>query len=79
MSFGSKGAPATFQRAGSCNIGNAGLCSSLLGGFSRCWIDHPEHLSAVLQWLREAGLTVKARKCQLGMKECVYLGYTYIS
>ena len=39
--------------------------------FSQCWTDHLEHLSAVLQRLSEAGLTVKARKCQLGMEECV--------
>lgn len=43
--------------------------------FSECWADHLAHLSAVLQWLKEAGLTVKAKKCQLEMKECVYLGH----
>ena len=43
--------------------------------FSQCWTDHLEHLSKVLQRLREAGLTVKAGKCQLGMEECIYLGH----
>ena len=42
---------------------------------STCWTDHLKQLSTVLQWLGEAGLTVKPMKCQLGMEECIYLGH----
>ena len=42
--------------------------------YSKSWEDHKKHISEVLQHLREAGLTVKAKKCQLDMTECVYLG-----
>ena len=34
-----------------------------------------EHIRKVLQRLREAGLTVKPKECQFGMKYCTYLGY----
>jgi hypothetical protein len=33
------------------------------------------HLGEVFGSLKRAGLTVKARKCQLGMSECCYLGH----
>ncbi len=34
-----------------------------------------EHISQVFVSLEKAGLTVKASKCQIGMRECVYLGH----
>ena len=34
-----------------------------------------EHIRKVLQRLREAGLTVKPKECQFGMKYCTYLGH----
>lgn len=43
--------------------------------FSSSWVDHVEHLRAVLCRLREANLTVKAPKCQLGRAEVAYLGH----
>ena len=70
--FGLQRAPATFQRLTDCIIqGMQYYAAAYLDDwiiFSQCWIDHLKHLSAVLQQLREAGLTVKARKCQLGME-----------
>uniref|UniRef100_K7EYV5 ribonuclease H n=1 Tax=Pelodiscus sinensis TaxID=13735 RepID=K7EYV5_PELSI len=79
LPFGLKGAPATFQR----------LVDQLLRGmencalayiddicvFSQSWEDHVAHVSQVLDRLREAGLTVKAGKCKVGMAEVSYLGH----
>ncbi|CAM4680080.1 unnamed protein product, partial [Lepidochelys olivacea] len=66
LPFGLRNAPATFQR----------LVDGLLAGlgeyavtylddvaiFSDSWADHLEHLQKVLERIREAGLTVKAKK-----------------
>lgn len=43
--------------------------------FSCSWQDHVTHLKAILEALRRAGLTVKLKKCQLGMAQCSYLGH----
>jgi hypothetical protein len=43
--------------------------------FSADWQSHMLHLGEVFGSLKRAGLTVKARKCQLGMSECCYLGH----
>ena len=43
--------------------------------FSETWTEHLTHLEQVFVGLEEAGLTVKASKCQIGMRECVYLGH----
>ena len=37
--------------------------------------EYLNHLHVVFKRLEEAGLTAKPKKCQLGMKECVYLGH----
>ena len=42
--------------------------------FSPTWKEHLEHLRKVMDRLRDAGLTVKLKKCQFGMDHCVYLG-----
>jgi len=79
MPFGLCGAPATFQW----------LMDKLLHGLKSCaaaylddiviysgsWDDHREHLTAVLQRLKKAGLTLKSHKCYFAMTECVYLGH----
>ncbi len=44
--------------------------------FSSTWEEHLQHLDDALSRLQEAGLTVKAKKCQLAMKECLFLGHT---
>ena len=79
MPFGLQGAPATFQRLMDKVIrGMEQFTSAYLDDliiYSKSWEDHKKHISKVLQRLREAGLTVKAKKCQLGMTECVYLGH----
>ncbi|CAM4533278.1 unnamed protein product, partial [Lepidochelys kempii] len=79
LPFGLRNAPATFQR----------LVDGLLTGlgeyavaylddvaiFSDSWADHLEHLQKVLERIREAGLTVKAKKCQIGLNRVTYLGH----
>ncbi|XP_005313535.2 F-box/LRR-repeat protein 2 isoform X6 [Chrysemys picta bellii] len=79
LPFGLKGAPATFQR----------LVDQLLTGmesfamayiddicvFSETWEDHVSQVRQVLDQLQEAGLTVKAEKCKIGMAEVSYLGH----
>lgn len=43
--------------------------------FSGIWGEHLDHLRRVLIRLREAGLTVRTEKCQLGKAEVHYLGH----
>ena len=79
MPFGLQGAPATFQRMmdvllkGIRDYAEAYLDDLVI--FSRTWEEHCQHLKSVLSRLREAGLTAKPAKCQLGMRQCVYLGH----
>ena len=79
MPFGLQGAPSTFQRMmdvllkGIREYADAYLDDLVI--FSHTWEEHCKHLRAVLSRLREAGLTAKPAKCQLGMQQCVYLGH----
>ena len=79
MPFGLQGAPATFQRMmdmllkGIRRYAEAYLDDLVI--FSQSWKEHCEHLRTVLQRLREAGLRAKPAKCQLGRRQCVYLGH----
>ena len=43
--------------------------------FSESWEDHLIHIRSVLEHLTKAGLTAKAKKCEFGAAECVYLGH----
>lgn len=79
MSFGLKNAPFCFSQ----------LMDRVLRGldafalpylddvavFSASWEEHLGHLRTVLQRFREAGLTVKAQKCQLARGSINYLGH----
>ncbi|CAM5113978.1 unnamed protein product [Eretmochelys imbricata] len=79
LPFGLQNAPATFRR----------LVDGLLAGlgeyavaylddvaiFSDSWAEHLEHLQKVFERIREAGLTVKAKKCQIGLNRVTYLGH----
>ncbi|CAM4580205.1 unnamed protein product [Lepidochelys kempii] len=79
LPFGLRNASATFQK----------LVDSLLAGLgdsavaylddvailSDSWAEHLEHLQKVFERIREAGLTVKAKKCQIGRHRVTYLGY----
>ncbi|CAM4684137.1 unnamed protein product [Lepidochelys kempii] len=43
--------------------------------FSDSWEEYLEHLWKVFERIREAGLTVKAKKCQIGLNRVTYLGH----
>ena len=79
MPFGLQGAPATFQRLMDRVIQGLGDFSAAylddLIVFSETWAEHLQHVRTILQRLREAGLTAKARKCHFGADHCVYLGH----
>ena len=79
MPFGLRGAPATFQRLMDQLIrGQEEFAAAYIDNIivhSKLWTDHPGHVREVLQRIKEAGLTVKARKCQFGTDSCVYLGH----
>ncbi|CAM4387332.1 unnamed protein product [Lepidochelys olivacea] len=78
LPFGLRNAPITFQK----------LVDGLLAGlgeyavaylddvaiFSNSWGEHLEHLQKVFERIREAGLTVKAKKCQISHR-VTYLGH----
>ncbi|CAM4698966.1 unnamed protein product [Lepidochelys kempii] len=79
LAFGLRNAPTTFQK----------LVDGLLEGlgeyavaylddvaiFSDSWAEHLEHLQKVFERIREVGLTVKAKKCQIGLNRVTYLGH----
>ncbi|CAM5087175.1 unnamed protein product [Natator depressus] len=79
LPFGLQNTPDTFQK----------LVDGLLAGlgeyavtylddvaiFSDSWAEHLEHLQKVFKRIREAGLTVKAKKCQIGLNRVTYLGH----
>ena len=79
MPFGLNGAPATFQRLMDGVVhGISGFTAAYLDDlviFSQSWEEHVVHVRKVLGRLREAGLTAKPEKCQMGMRKCAYLGY----
>ncbi len=78
MPFGLQGAPATFQRLMDSVLADLSFCAAYLDDviiFSKSWMEHVVHLERVFERLEKAGLTVKASKCQIGMRECVYLGH----
>ena len=78
MPFGLQGAPATFQRLMNCVIRGLEFAAAYLDDlivFSESWEDHLIHICSVSERLRKAGLTAKAKKCEFGASECVYLGH----
>lgn len=76
MPFGLSGAPASFQRLMDHVVdGFVAAYLNTLVIFGMTWEDHLEHLRAVMQRLKESGLTVKPKMCQFGMRQCLYLGH----
>lgn len=80
MPFGLTGAPSTFQR----------MMNKIFRGlpFVTVYVDdvlvhsttieqHRVHLRKVFQRLREAGLTLKGKKCHVAMSEVRYLGHVF--
>ena len=72
-------APATFQRLMDHVILGLDFAAAYLDDLiiiSELWDEHLTHIQMVLERLCQAGLTAKARKCEFGASECVYLGHT---
>ena len=80
MPFGLQGALATFQHMidklldGMGEFASAYLDDVVI--YSTTWQEHLQHLRAVLDAIQQAGLTLKRKKCQFAMPECVYLGHS---
>ncbi|XP_029112827.1 uncharacterized protein LOC114912049 [Scleropages formosus] len=79
LPFGLHGAPATFQRLMDRVLTpHAGYAAAYFDDviiYSPDWSQHLVHLRAVLQALREAGLTANPAKCAIGRGEIWYLGF----
>ena len=78
MPFGLQGAPATFQRLMDRVIQGLDFAAAYLDDliiFSSTWEEHLQHIQSVLEKLKEAGLTAKAKICEFGASECAYLGH----
>ena len=78
MPFGLQGAPATFQRMVDRLLDGMDFASAYIDDiiiFSNTWEDHLGHIRQVLNRIKEAGLTLRKKKCQFGMSDCVYLGH----
>ncbi|CAM4709763.1 unnamed protein product [Lepidochelys kempii] len=79
LPFRLRNAPATFQKfvdgllAGLGEYAVAYLDDVAI--FLDSWAAHLEHLQKVFESIREAGLTVKAKKCQIGLNRVTYLGH----
>ncbi|XP_065198307.1 uncharacterized protein LOC135829851 [Sycon ciliatum] len=78
MPFGLHGAPATFQRCMDTVLAGLPFVLAYLDDvviFSPTFEDHLVQLRHVLGRLHDAGLTVKPKKCLLGMVETPFLGH----
>lgn len=79
MPFGLHGVPTTFQRLIDKVLrSNTEYMSAYLDDivfFSEDWEMHLWKLEAVLNSLREAGLTANPEKCHIGLTEAQYLGF----
>ena len=69
MSFGLQGAPATFQRMVDRLLDGVDFATAYIDDiiiFINTWEDHLGHIRQVLNRIKEAGLTLRKRKCQFG-------------
>ncbi|CAM5089874.1 unnamed protein product [Eretmochelys imbricata] len=78
LPFGLQNAPATFQKLVDsllAVLGESAVTYLDVTIFSDSWAEHLEHLQKVFERIREAGLTVKAKKFQIGLNRVTYLGH----
>ena len=79
MPFSLHGAPAAFQRMmDKVLTGCMDFAASYLDDVvihSTSWEDHIRHIHSILKKLRDAGFTLKPKKCQFAMNTCSYLGH----
>ncbi|CAM4582616.1 unnamed protein product [Lepidochelys kempii] len=77
--FGLRNAPSTFQKLVDDLLVELGEYAIAylddVAIFSDSWTEHLEHLQKVFERIREVGLTVKAKKCQISLNRVTYLGH----
>jgi len=80
MSFGLTRAPASFQRLMDKILRGLPFASTYIEDilvFSSDPIKHKEHLRQVFTRLQEAGLTLREKKCHIGLTQVTYLGHVF--
>ena len=80
MPFGLTGAPSSFQQLMDKVLRGLPFVTIYLDDIlihSATTSDHISHLRSVFTRLSDAGLTLKGRKCHLGLKSVTYLGHTF--
>ena len=80
MPFGLTGTPASFQRLMDKILRGLPFASTYIDDiliFSSDPITHREHLNQVFARLREAGLTLRGKKCHIGLTQVSYLGHVF--
>ncbi|KYO40107.1 hypothetical protein Y1Q_0013299 [Alligator mississippiensis] len=79
LPFGMRNPPSSFQRLINNQLQGYEQFSmayiSDIAIFSQDFDSHLIHLTTVLDKIKQAGLTIKAKKCQLALSEVVYLGH----
>ena len=80
MPFGLSGAPASFQRLMDKVCRGLPFTTTYLDDVlvhSASMQEHAEHLRLVFERLASAGLTLRGRKCRIGMAKVNYLGHVF--
>ena len=80
MPFGLAGAPASFQRLMDKILRDLPFVSAYIDDilvFSSDPVQHNENLCKVFQQLQEAGLTLRGKKCHIGLSQVTYLGHVF--
>ena len=79
MPFGLRNAPSTFQRTMHTVLrGQEDHSATYIDDilvYSRTWTEHLAHIQAILEALRENGMTAKLKKCKWAAKTLEYLGH----
>ena len=82
MPFGLTGAPSSFQRLMDKVFRGLPFVTTYLDDIlvhSRNAEEHSHHLQEVFQRLADAGLTLRGKKCHIGMTSVSYLGHVFSS
>ena len=80
MPFGLSGAPASFQRLMNQLFRDVSFVNTYIDDIlihSRTKVEHISHLEIVFRRLKDAGLTLRGRKCKIGMTKVHYLGHVF--
>ena len=77
MPFGLTGAPASFQRLMDSGLPFASTYLDDILVYSPTIESHKDHLRQVLLCLQKAGLTLRGKKCCIGVSKVSYLGHIF--